>query len=73
MADALGIDYNEAKAELTKGGGKVYPLLVSMNNPLVIGKQKLTVPEKVLRLDLTKVADQYDLIVLYGQQQSPLV
>jgi hypothetical protein len=54
MADALGIDYNEAKAELTKGGGKVYPLLVSLNNPLVIGKQKLTVPERVLRLALAE-------------------
>jgi site-specific DNA-cytosine methylase len=54
MADALGIDYNEAKAELTKGGGKVYPLLVSLSNPLVVGKQKLNVPENVLRLALAE-------------------
>jgi hypothetical protein len=54
MAEALGIDYNEAKAELTKNGGKVYPLLVSLNNPLVIGKKKLAVPENVLRLALAE-------------------
>jgi hypothetical protein len=54
MADTLGIDYNEAKEELTKNGGKVYPLFVSINNPLVIGQEKIIVPEKVLRLALAE-------------------
>jgi hypothetical protein len=54
MADALGISYAEAKADLTKAGGTVYPLNVSINNPLVVGKEKISVPDNMLRLALAE-------------------
>lgn len=46
MSDALGIDYNKAKEHLTsKGDGVVIPAYLSIQNPLVVGKEKLNVPE----------------------------
>jgi hypothetical protein len=56
MAERLGVLYNEAKAELTKGGGAVMPVFVSMQNPLTIGAAKLIVPDAALRLALAETA-----------------
>ncbi len=51
MSDALGIDYNKAKEHLTnKGDGVVIPAYLSIQNPLVVGKEKLNIPESQFNL-----------------------
>jgi len=55
ISDNLGISYQEAKTELTKGGGAVLPVYVSIKKPLTIGVEKISPKEAVLRLALAEI------------------
>lgn len=55
MSDKLGVSYQDAKAELTKGGGAVVPLYASIQNPLTIGAEKISPKDSVLRLALAEI------------------
>ncbi len=67
MADALGLDYKDAKAELTKDGGKVYPLYASLKNPLVIGADRLSFPDGQIQLGLAEIGFTGDVPLFIRQ------
>jgi hypothetical protein len=54
MSQKLGISYPEAKVELTKGGGAVMPISANIENPLVVGMQKIQAPDSMIRYALAE-------------------
>ena len=67
MSEKLGISYPEAKAQLTSGGGTVIPISANIDNPLVIGAQKIQAPESVIRYALKESGYSGDVEKLVKQ------
>jgi hypothetical protein len=67
MSERLGISYPEAKAQLTSGGGTVIPISANIDNPLVIGAQKIQAPESVIRYALKESGYSGDVDKLVKQ------
>ena len=67
MSEKLGISYPEAKAQLTSGGGTVIPISANIDNPLVIGAQKIQAPESVIRYALKESGYSGDVDKLVKQ------
>jgi len=61
MSQKLGISYPEAKAELTKGGGAVMPISANIENPLIVGMQKIQAPESMIRYAINEAGYSGDV------------
>lgn len=67
MSQKLGISYPEAKAELTRGGGAVMPISANIDNPLVVGMQKIQAPDSMIRYALNEAGYSGNIDKLVNQ------
>lgn len=67
MSQKLGISYPEAKAQLTSGGGTVMPISANINNPLVVGAQKIQAPDSMIRYAINESGYSGDVDKLVKQ------